>query len=405
MRIGVALVAGCLAYGSTAVAQESGITVTGVQGGTVALSSAEAYRALSDRIVENGGIIVNSAVNWQQIDTALPPFWIELYLTDGGHRPALLEVVRRGCIEDSADKRACADVGLRDDRLIVGNIGAGLTGVARFEPMAQPAPPPPLTAIPGQYRTQTVANSAGNTTASVQYNVEIAAYTAPPEAPDPIIDMTMIQASPIAAPAARVYATRLFAGRNRFPPEGVAAYGIIAFQTLATSEDEATYIAICEAFFSSLINSTDIVRDSIVEMVTVWPIDDRDNPDLPDALNTTRAGADSCAQAVEFYDIQIARDAIADARRAGQYLTGRGPFLIAWAPGWQKGAPEAIVLAADLSDVQTIREAQDVLAIWRSDIEQDPSLWENGFTAEKLRVKLRQIVNRYGEGLLRFFGG
>ncbi len=208
-----------------------------------------------------------------------------------------------------------------------------------------------------------------------------------------------------AAPGA-IEATRLFAGRDSFPPEAFAAYGILAFDTLATGADRDRYVAICEAFFGALVNATDAdAPPPEAQMVTVWPVDDRDDPGLPDALNTARAGADSCDRAVDFYDVQVAQTAIDDARRAGVSTSGRGPFLLAWAPAARKGAADAVVLAADMGGVTTAQEAKDVLRIWRDDIERDPSLWTGGFTVEKLRVKLRQIANRYGEALLRFMGG
>jgi len=203
----------------------------------------------------------------------------------------------------------------------------------------------------------------------------------------------------------RIYASRLFLGRDSFPPEAFAAYGILAFQTLSTSEDRQTYLAICEAFFGALLNSDDVAADISRQMVTVWPIDDRRRPDLIAGLNTTRAQEGSCENAVEYYDIQIARGAIGDARQAGVDLSGRGPFLLAWAPAGMKGHPDAVVLAADLGNVKTVADAKDVLRIWREDIEQDPDLWQDGFSLEKMRVKLRQIVNRYGDGLLKFLGG
>jgi len=208
-----------------------------------------------------------------------------------------------------------------------------------------------------------------------------------------------------AAETGRVYASRLFTGREGFPPEDFAAYGIVAFSTLATSEDRDTYMAICEAFFSALLNSGDLAADASEQMVTVWPVDDRNRPDLTASLNTTRAQEGSCENAVEYYDIQVARGAIGEAMQTGIELSGRGPFLLAWAPAGTKGSPDAVVLAADMSDVKTVADAKDVLRIWREDIEQDPDLWQNGFSVEKLRVKLRLIVDRYGEGLLRFMGG
>jgi len=213
------------------------------------------------------------------------------------------------------------------------------------------------------------------------------------------------QAPDTAQAEPRIMASRLFIGRDSFPPESFAAYGVLAFQTLATNEDEARYVAICEAFFTVLADATGMAAEPDVQMVTVWPIDDRDDPALPETLNATRAQDGDCGKAVRFHDIEVARDAILDARNAGVSLSGRGPFLLAWAPAARKGAADAVVLSADLSSVRNAVEAQDVLRVWRDEIEGDSALWQSGFTPEKMRIKARQILNRYGNDFAKFFGG
>jgi len=200
----------------------------------------------------------------------------------------------------------------------------------------------------------------------------------------------------------RVFATRMFHGQANLPPESFAAYGVLAFSTLATSADGEAYLAICEAFFSTLIDSDDLAAEVGDRMITAWPIDDRRNPGLTDSLNSTRAARESCSRAVEFYDIQRARGSIDDAGDTGLSLTGRGPFLLAWAPAGAKAKADAVVLAADLSDVKTVAEATRVLTIWRDEIERDAAFWQDGFSPEKIRTKLGQINDGEGDSPLRF---
>jgi hypothetical protein len=338
--------------------------------------------------------IGNNRINWKQVKPALPSAPISVTLLDAADEGILVGAIREGCLIAGGAARPCDRVRLRRDRLDFDGMrwaGAILEpGMARFEPgIMQPAilpapPPPPKPPTPA------------HTTKAIQ-TVTLPAYVQTVD-PAPVVVEAPVNTG-------RVQATRLFTGRDSFPPEAFAAYGILAFRTLSTSEDKAQYVAICEAFFSALLNSDDVAAPKSAQMVTVWPVDDRTNPDLPDTLNTTRAEEGSCENAVEYYDIAIARGAIGEALSTGISLSGRGPFLLAWSPTAKKGAPDAIVLAADMSDVKSVADAKDMLTIWRKDIEGDPALWQDGFSAEKIRVKLRQIVNRYGDGLIKFLGG
>jgi len=419
MRKLVPVLIGCMAVATGASAQQ--VVVTGGDGAILSMSPQSLYRALGDRLVDGDDVIGNGALDWNRVDPSLPSGRIGLNLPFEVDDRRVLDAVRLGCKLTGGSTRACGTVGLRRDRIVReggyfedGGIGAQ---VARLEaqrieeqaerdrqmadenmavvttsietvvlpppaPVPVPPPPPPPAAM-----------------------IEMAVPAVAAPVPKPPAPVTASIAESIAPAPGRVQASRLFLGRSDFPPGSFAAYGMIVFPTQATSEDRGTYLAICEAFFSALTASADIAAPQSAQMVTVWPVDDRRKPRLLDELNTTRAQEGSCDKAVDFYDVQVARGAMGDAMATGLTLPGRGPFLLAWAPSGMKGQPDAIVLAADMSDVKTIAEAKDVLRIWREDIEQDPELWENGFSVEKIRVKLRQIVNRYGDGLLKFMGG
>ncbi len=428
MRKFVSVMTCCMTVGTGALAQDSGVFIANQYGEEIQLSPESVYRALGDRRVMGRDVIGNNALNWNQIDGALPGDRIKLSITGGEDAAVLRDAIRAGCYKESGDSRACNKVGVRLDRLIQGG-GFSSLGTARFDrqsmtlsPPPVPAPLPPAAPAPPMgtnvIETQPIAApaiirpaptnsmSGSNTMANTKAMETATSFIVEPS-PVVMPAETAPVAVEIKAPQARerVYASRLFLGRDSFPPEAFAAYGILAFQTLSTSDDAAKYLAICEAFFSALINSGDVGVDVSKQMVTVWPIDDRKNASLTNELNTTRVEDGSCEKAINYYDIHVARDAIDDAKDAGIEMTGRGPFLLAWAPAGSKGDEDAIVLAADLSDVKTVADAKDVLRIWRDDIEGDPTLWDSGFSAEKLRVKLRQIANRYGEGLLKFLGG
>ena len=408
MRMVASIGMTCILLASGAVAQDGDAYAIGDAGNRVPLSAVQLYRAIGDRIVSERDIIGNNTLRWDQIDAALPRTRITLSLLDAGDEAALLATVRRGCMDAGQDAALCATVGLREDKLDrIGDDWQSASlwpGMARFDAQTTASVMPTIApTIPSRSRTETGASGM----------TKIITTVLPPPPPPPPAPVVMPAPAPMIEPAAmimeegpdRVYASRMFMGRDTFPPEDFAAYGILAFDTSPTSEDRPLYITICEAFFSALVNSDDVEAATNVQMVTVWPVDDRTDDTLTETLNIARANEDSCALAVEFYDTQVAQNAIDDARLAGMSLSGRGPFLLAWSPAEDMGKDDAIVLAADMSGVQTVAEAKDMLRIWRDDIERDTELWESGFTLEKTRVKIRQIVNRYGDGLLRFFGG
>ena len=383
-----------------AFAQGSGVTVTGSLGEAVSLSPTQAYRAFGDRIVAGRDTIGNNTLNWNQIDPALPATRIGLAINGAVDEATLLEVVRRGCMVSMPGSRGCAKVRLRGNLLGWGGFGyadarfdstqVSLPEVVVAAPYIPPPAPAPVQKL-DPITTSPLPPPAPVPTASVI--VEPAAMVAAPD-PEPMAPMS----------SEPVFATRLFAQREDYPPANFAAYGIVAFTALATTSDEARYRNICEAYFSALIDSGSSGAAVESQMVTVWPIID-DHPDgLIDTLNTQVREDGMCADAVKYYDLAIARIALRHAKMAGVELSGPGPFMLAWAPGTNKGRKNAAVLVADLGDVRSQADAREAMRIWREDIEGDPDFWKNGFSALKLRAKLRQLVNRYGNDLMKFVG-
>lgn len=396
-----------------AFAQGSGVTVISNLGNEVALSPAQLYRALGDRLVTRRDVIGNSTLNWNQIDPTLPATRISVASNGKADEARMLDVVRQGCMIATSGSAGCAKVRLRTKLLIQDNIGYA---EARFDPqrVSLPAPayippPPAITAS-----TPTTTPSTPATPEATYSYTTITSTPLPPLSPVPkpvvAVPARIVEApapDPVAVaetPSAPVFATRLFAQREDYPPANFAAYGIVAFATLATSGDKERYKSICEAYFSTLIDSGSSDAEVERQMVTVWPIID-DHPDgLIDRLNTEVREDGMCEDAVKFYDLAIARVAIRHAKLAGIELSGPGPFLLAWAPGEKKGRKDVAVLVADLGGVKSEADAREALRIWREDIEGDPEFWKNGFSVLKLRAKLRQLVNRYGNDLMKFVG-
>jgi hypothetical protein len=196
-----------------------------------------------------------------------------------------------------------------------------------------------------------------------------------------------------------VRASRLFTGPDEYPPDKFAAYGILAFRSRASLHDRDRHLMICEAYIAGLPHSSELALLDIHlhdQMVTVWPVDSDSSAEKLNHMS--RKG--TCEIAVESYGLTIARAALFHAERAGMAISGIGPFLLAWSPSTDKGKPDALVLVADLSNVTTYRQAQEILLRWSRDIEQDPRLWRKGWDLERVRREIQLWVDAYGSSIL-----
>lgn len=206
--------------------------------------------------------------------------------------------------------------------------------------------------------------------------------------------------SPSGPHSGPVIATRLFTGRNQYPPDPFAAYGIVVFKRIATTDATAKrQMMICEAYTEAIPHESETDTPRSKQIVTAWPV-------LDDALafRLNQAGRGTvCEVAVKQYDLVTARDALNRASRTGVRMRGRGPYLLAWSPSVVMGQPDALVLVADLSTVTTPGQAAEVFDAWRNDIEMDPMLWENGWDLDRVRLKIQQWADLFGKDLITMF--
>ncbi len=206
-------------------------------------------------------------------------------------------------------------------------------------------------------------------------------------------------------PATRL-PTRLFSGPRGFPPDGFPAYGIVAFPIRPEGENTTRAIMICGAYLSTFRHSEEALRrytgsSRSDQMVTVWPVT---TDSAATQLNQApRRGL--CDHAVSNYDFGGAKEAIEQGRLARGMSTKRGPFLLAWAPGADKGDPGAPVLTADLSNVETTEEAAEYFLRWHEDIEDDPRLWPGSWSVERFRQVGHEWFNRTGKVILSLVPG
>jgi hypothetical protein len=224
--------------------------------------------------------------------------------------------------------------------------------------------------------------------------------TNPPSPPPPPVPV-VAPAPPPPSATPRVWATRIFAGPNQYPPTEFAAYGIVAFRARATQADRSRYNMICEAYVGGLPAFSEVNAPIQQQMATVWPIES--NAVATQLNNAQRASL--CRNAIDRYGLVTSIKAIDAARRSGVPFNGIGPFLLAWSPPTTEGKLNALVLVADLSDVTTAAQAAEIFAQWSDDIQKDPDLWQRGWNIAKLRIKIQLWADRYGKQILKLFGG
>ncbi|WP_139197065.1 hypothetical protein [Roseivivax marinus] len=131
-------------------------------------------------------------------------------------------------------------------------------------------------------------------------------------------------------------------------------------------------------------------------------------------MQGTSDPAEICSKAIDAYDWNTGSDEIASAAR---FFTARGksdvaarvgtsdqdgPWLLAWAPGENRGSTDddVLVLAFDLSYVETQEESERAFQAWRVTIEQNSDLWSTSNIAnENWSSAIIRFANMIGEDL------
>lgn len=202
---------------------------------------------------------------------------------------------------------------------------------------------------------------------------------------------------PASAPGAAIRASRIFGGPDDYPPSDFAAYGIVAFKSRATPHDRDRHLLICQAYVASIRSSRELDLPINAQMVTVWPIA---TGELASEMQA-RPEHDICQDAVDHYGSISAEIALREAAMAGVDVSGLGPYMLAWSPATEKGEGDAIVLTADLSEVNDYAAALAVMLAWVRDIESDPSMWSEGWAIDRLRLATQRWFDRKGSQLLQ----
>ena len=230
----------------------------------------------------------------------------------------------------------------------------------------------------------------------------------PAPTPAPIFELSPIRGLEPAALEGEiptdVRASRAFSGPGQYPPRQFRAYGVVAFQSLASTESETNrYISLCKGFLAAIPASAALQEQGVPineQMVTVWPLIEKQ---LANTLNQPLGKHDKyCSRIVAATNLPVSHDAIHKANKLSQKpaLKGRGPYLIAWSPASKFGNPEATVLILNLSNVTTTEGAVAIFQDWADKIERNPDLWQAGWNINSLRLSLKLWADRWGADVL-----
>jgi hypothetical protein len=189
--------------------------------------------------------------------------------------------------------------------------------------------------------------------------------------------------------------TRALITASQMPPEGVGAYGVVAFSATPLREELNRYKAVCEGFKATLIAQSSLPARTPLsaQMITFWPVTNSDDQ---------KAREGDCEYLVSNYDLKLGLDAIHDADLQGHGLERkRGPFLIAWSPARNRYEKDVVVLVIDLSNFESDLSFREMFKTYREKIVNKPSLWKRGFDLNALRLAMRDTLDTYGDDVLK----
>lgn len=215
-----------------------------------------------------------------------------------------------------------------------------------------------------------------------------------------------------------VRASRTFVALDNNIRTDFAGFGIVAFRRSPVGSLSERAKFLCNGFILGVSPVSVLVESGIApnrQVVTTWPVKSAEqasqmNENAKDAHN----GDMVCNDAIARYDWAEGDQAIAEAadyfRARGKYEIAErlalpdqdGPWLLAWAPGTEKGSThdDVLVLAFDLSYVATQVQAERAFQAWRVAIEQNPELWSAANIANQGRNSaIIRWVNMIGRDL------
>jgi hypothetical protein len=184
---------------------------------------------------------------------------------------------------------------------------------------------------------------------------------------------------------------RAYLRADQIPPSGAGAYGLVVLHSRPTAANRAKLTMVCKSFVAHFPRKETAKALLSDQMITVWPLD---NP------GAKKAKKDDCDYALDHYDLVASEAAISDAQRQRANFEGSGPYLVGWSPSKARGVPDELVLVVDMSADSSQAEIDSKFLFWKTKIIDDPSVWRNGFSIERLRVAIQIFADRYGQSIL-----
>lgn len=198
------------------------------------------------------------------------------------------------------------------------------------------------------------------------------------------------------------HSARVYMKPGSSPDDRIAAYGMVAFPLETTRQHPERLAQFCAAYVESEKHEpVPGLPASAPRMATVWPVSASVATDALSRLNDVQ----KCETAVLNYGAAMADQAIYDAELTGIEINGRGPFLLAWSPASAKGSANALVLIANLSNIDTPEAALAAMRRWQTDVEFNPPLWaEAGWNLPLLREIMDEWAAVHGPQSLMLLG-
>ncbi|WP_159099713.1 hypothetical protein [Alloyangia pacifica] len=188
-------------------------------------------------------------------------------------------------------------------------------------------------------------------------------------------------------------ASRLFAPMQDLKMGDYAGVGVVAFPRSPDGSLSKRATLLCEAF-SQAMETVQVEAGRGFgpnrQVATIWPVESKAEGAGKGYDGVSKEGSGiPCEEAIARYDWREGSDTL---QQAADYYLSRhkpdvaerigapdqdGPWLLAWAPGENKGssADDVLVLAYDLSEIETALQAERVFQSWRITIERNADLW------------------------------
>jgi hypothetical protein len=146
------------------------------------------------------------------------------------------------------------------------------------------------------------------------------------------------------------------------------------------------YVAACEAYLATLEPDSSYVAtvggDLARLMPTYWPV-------------TEIPAHQTCEHLIQAYDFARAKPLLSLVGRLAQ----AGPILAAWdtVPDGHVRPTHRLIL--DLSNFSN-EDMERAFEIWIQQFTQDPSLWQRGFDAVRIKESFRNLLQKYGDQIM-----